>query len=75
MIMDQLEEHLLVVSFQPEHDSRILPPATSLHVTSPCGIYIVDTKEATIKAVPDAHSDTVQCICSLPDGGILTAGR
>ena len=35
---------------------------------------IVDTKEATIKAVLDAHSDTVQCICSLPDGGILTAG-
>merc|ERR1712194_282978 len=55
-------------------DSRGLPSALSLRATSPRGIYIVNIQTATILAVLDSHSDTVQCLCSLPDGGILSAG-
>ncbi|KAL7537278.1 hypothetical protein ACHAXR_008672 [Thalassiosira sp. AJA248-18] len=72
--MEQVEEKLLAVSIQPEQNAGVLASATPIHVTRPRGIYIVDIDGATIKAVLDAHSDTVQCICRLPDGGILSAG-
>ena len=72
--MGQLDEHLLALSIQPFEDSRVLPSALSLPVTSPRGVYILDTKESSIKAILDAHRDTVTCMCSLPDGGLLSAG-
>jgi len=71
---------LLAVSIEPavERDSNsrmVYPLATSFRVPSPRGVYIVDTMESTVKAVLDnVHNDTVRGMCSLPDGGLLTAG-
>ena len=58
-------------------DEVLRSTALPLHVppnSSRLGVCIVDVDNAAIKAVLDAHSDIVQCICPLPDGGILTAG-
>lgn len=71
--MEQVDELLLAVSIQPEQSTEILTSAIPLDATTPRGIYIVDIEKGLIKAVLDAHTDTVQCICRLPDG-ILSAG-
>ena len=70
-----IQENHLAVSIQPRgEDTGIQPSATPLQPTRPRGMYILDTTQTTVKAVLDAHKDTVQCICPLPNGGIITAG-
>jgi len=69
-----VQEKHLAVSIQPREDTGIQPSATPLQPTRPRGIYILDITQATVKAVLDAHKDTVQCTCPLPNGGIISAG-
>jgi len=69
-----VQENQLAVSIQPREDTGMLPSATPLQTTRPRGVFILDTKQATVKAGLDAHKDIVQCICPLPNGGIITAG-
>ena len=72
--MEQLDEDLLAVSIQPEQNGGVLPSAFTFTVTRPRAVYIVDITTSTMKVVLDAHNDTVQCLCRLSDGGLLTAG-
>lgn len=72
--MERLGKDLVAVSIEPGQESRILASATSLSLPRPRGVCVVDMKEATIKAVLDAHTDTVRCMCPLPGGELLTAG-
>lgn len=75
--MEPIKEHLLAISIQAvqkEEGTGIISSASPLHITNPSGVYIVDLEKATVVASLDGHSDNVQCICPLPDGGILTAG-
>jgi len=70
-----IQENHLAVSIQLRgEDTGIQPSATPLQTTRPRGIYILDTKQATVKAILDAHKDKVQCICPLPNGGVISAG-
>merc|ERR1712232_994734 len=59
---------------QKEEGTGIISSASPLYITNPSGVYIVDLEKAKVVASLDGHSDNVQCICPLPDGGILTAG-
>ena len=69
------QENHLAVSIQSRgEDTGIQPSATPLQPTRPRGIYILDTTQATVKAVLDAHKDTVQCICPLPNGDLISTG-
>ena len=70
-----VQENHLAVSIQPRgDDTSIVSSATPLQTTRPRGIYILDTTQATVKAVLDAHKDTVQCLCPLPNGDLISAG-
>ena len=72
------------IGTQERSRSRIIPQhVTELQITNPRAVYIIDYNmqehehehsTARIRAVLDAHSDTVRCICPLPCGDLLTAG-
>jgi hypothetical protein len=49
-------------------------PMIMLQVPNPQAVYLVDLEKALIKVVLNAHSDVVQCICPLPNGGLLSGG-
>ncbi|KAL7545713.1 hypothetical protein ACHAWF_009065 [Thalassiosira exigua] len=74
--MEYVGNDLLAVSVEPEQGAQTMPSAVSLTVARPRGIHIIDLRRATIKAVLDAHSDTVRCMLALPggSGGLLSAG-
>ena len=77
--MEPIQNNLLAVSIHAVRNSTqegigLISSASPLHVTNPRGVCIIDVDRATVRAVLDAHTDIVQCICPLPDGGILTAG-
>ncbi|KAL9185731.1 hypothetical protein ACHAXT_003508 [Thalassiosira profunda] len=72
--MAQVKDDSLAVSIQPDQNARILRGATALDVTRPRGIYIVDSADASVKVVLDAHIDAVRCLCPLPDGSLMSAG-
>jgi len=77
--MEPVQDNLLAVSTDTlqrsvEEGSRLLSSAKPLQVTNPRAVFIVDLDRALIRAVLDAHSDVVQCMCSLPTGGLLSGG-
>ena len=79
--MEPMRENLLIVSTNArQHASsssngvQIISSATPLHVSNPRAVFIVDLDLSSVRIVLDAHSDVVNCICPLPNGGILTGG-
>eukprot|EP00979_Chaetoceros_neogracilis_P000485 scaffold109_cov294-Chaetoceros_neogracile.AAC.8 len=74
-----MADNLMVISIDAQRNStqagtRVISSATPLHVTHPSAVYIVDLDRGSVRVVLNAHSDAVQCICPLPNGGILTGG-
>lgn len=53
---------------------RVITSAKPLQVTIPRAVFIVDLTNDSIRAVLNAHSDVVNCICPIPTGGLLTGG-
>jgi|AntRauTorckE5430_2_1112549.scaffolds.fasta_scaffold00963_5 WD40 repeat protein len=77
--MEPMVDNLMVISTDAQRNStqagtRVISSATPLHVTHPSAVYIVDLDRGSVRVVLNAHSDAVQCICPLPNGGILTGG-
>lgn len=80
--MEPCQDDLLAVSIHPfndlsasvDVDVRMISFASPLRIANPRGVFLVDVRNASLRAVFDAHLDIVQCICALPDGGMLTAG-
>ncbi|GFH51719.1 hypothetical protein CTEN210_08195 [Chaetoceros tenuissimus] len=65
---------LAVSSYSVSSTEAIVSSASPLLVKNPQAVFFVDMNNAVVKAVFDAHRDVVNCICPLPDGGLLTAG-
>lgn len=75
--MERVDTNVLAVSIEANRHAGggVLASAVPLNATTrPHGIYIVDLDGATVRAVLDAHSDTVRSMCPLPDGSIMSAG-
>lgn len=75
--MERVGKNVLAVSIEANRHAGegILASAVPLNATTrPYGIYIVDLDGATVRAILDAHTDTVRSICPLPDGSLMSAG-
>eukprot|EP00573_Skeletonema_grethae_P004054 CAMPEP_0201704188 /NCGR_PEP_ID=MMETSP0578-20130828/42067_1 /ASSEMBLY_ACC=CAM_ASM_000663 /TAXON_ID=267565 /ORGANISM="Skeletonema grethea, Strain CCMP 1804" /LENGTH=612 /DNA_ID=CAMNT_0048192167 /DNA_START=27 /DNA_END=1866 /DNA_ORIENTATION=- len=74
--MEPLHDDFLAVSISRKSNEEMPVPSSAVKLQMPVarGVYIVDTKNASMRAVLDGHRDRVTCICPLPDGRLLTAG-
>ena len=68
------ESTLAVSSYSVSSNEAIVSSASPLLVKKPQAVFFIDMNNNVVKAVFDAHRDVVNCICPLPDGGLLTAG-
>ena len=75
--MEPLGGSLLAVSTrQRPADDSTHPLADSVAIDVPItqAVYIIDIEKCACNLIIDGHSDAVQAMCLLPDGGLATCG-
>lgn len=77
--MEHIRDNLLAVATDAlprsnNHGIRLFSSVKTIDLVNPRVVSIIDLDTASLRIILDAHSDIVQKICTLPNGGLLTAG-
>ena len=71
--VERIKEATIAVSVEPGSD-QLVQSASQVNLPVSRGVCVVDLTTQSATHVLDGHIDTVICMRSLPDGGLLTGG-
>ena len=72
--MERIKKATVAVSVTPGGPDQVVQSASQFDLSISRGVCVVDLDTQSATHVLDGHNDTVMCMCSLPDGSLLTGG-